>query len=142
MELSDQFLTAFLTTCLTLLGGCGILLITELLVKPYVEYRRIIGQIAFKLVLNANIIASAPPQMERDIAIAEELRKLAARLRASIASFPEPVRQGRRFLPVNDILEASRCLIGLSNAMLNENKDYDFIAKNLEGVERLLKIPI
>jgi hypothetical protein len=76
--------------------------------------------------------------MERDIAIANELRELAAQLRASIARFPESAR----FLPVNDILEASRCLIGLSNAMLTEKKDHDFILKSLEGVERLLKIPI
>jgi hypothetical protein len=94
MELSDQILTAFYTACLTLVGGCGLLLVTELLVKPYVEYRRIIGEVAYKLVLNANIIASASPKMERDIVIAQELRELAARLRASIASFPEPVRQG------------------------------------------------
>ena len=81
--------------------------------------------------------------MERDIVIAQELRELAARLRASIASFPGPMPRGRRFfLPVDNILEASRCLIGLSNAVLNENKDYDFILKNLQGIEPLLKIPI
>ena len=134
-----EILFAFLTAGLTLLGGCGLLLVTELLVKPYVEYRRTIGEVTFKLVCKANIIGSAPPEMGRDIVIAGELRELAARLRASIASFPAPMR---RFLPVNNILEASRCLIGLSNSMLNEKKDYNFIAKNLEGVERLLKIPI
>ena len=77
---------------------------------------RTIGEVTFKLVYKANIISSAPPEMERDIVIAEELRELAARLRAAIASFPTPMR---RFLPVNDILEASRCLIGLSNALFN-----------------------
>jgi hypothetical protein len=138
---ADPISTAILTACFAFFGGCGLLLVTELLVKPYVEHQQVIGEICYRLIFNENVIASASPEMTRDIPISKEVREMAARLRASVASFPPVVRWLPFIIRPDDVLEASRCLIGISNGMLTEQKDFEFIGKSLEKAKNLLRIP-
>jgi hypothetical protein len=79
--------------------------------------------------------------MARDIPISEEVREMASRLRASVASFPRFTRRLPLIIRPDDVLEASRCLIGISNGMLTEQKDFEFIGKSLEKAKNLLRIP-
>lgn len=76
--------------------------------------------------------------MARDIPISEEVREMASRLRASVASFPRFARRLPLIIRPEDVLEASRCLIGISNGML---ADFEFMRQNLEKAKELLKIP-
>ena len=145
----DTLFKIVVTACLTLLGGCALYLfaqtITELLVKPYLEYRRVLSDIIFKLVFYANIIKainSAPPELERDGRISLEMRELSARLRAAVTGLP-PLIQSVHLIPSHeDIKKAAECLIGVSNAMMSQDKDYVLINQDIQEAARLLRIDV
>jgi hypothetical protein len=85
---------AVLTAALTLIGGSVLFLfsqlITEGVIKPYIEYRRLLADITYTLVYRGNIIVSAPAGSMPDehSEVSAKLRQLAAQLRSSITALP------------------------------------------------------
>src|ERR1700732_2683468 len=83
-----------LTAVLILVVGGVLLLasqfVAEGIIKPYVEYRKVLADISYSLIYYANIIVSAPASSKRDeqAEISERLRQLSARLRSAITALP------------------------------------------------------
>src|SRR5215469_14778679 len=82
------------TALLTLLAVGGLFLISQFaaegIVKPYVEYRKVLAEISYTLIYYANLIISTPAHSKRDEQgeISEKLRQLSARLRSAITALP------------------------------------------------------
>jgi hypothetical protein len=119
----NELLKIVLTACLTLLGGVMLLvfsqIFTRLLVDPFIEFRRLLGEIGHALVLysdcffNASATASTPKFEEGK----RQCRVLASRLRSFSNAVPcySFLARCHRVPRHEDVYEASACLIGLSN---------------------------
>jgi len=138
-----------LTAALTLIGGCVLFLfsqvITEGVIKPYIEYRKILADITYTLVYHGNIIVSAPAGSQPDAhtEISAKLRELSARLRSSITALPfhSLLRALRLIPPQGRILDAAGRLIRISNRLLEtKDKKHDEIFKDMAAVGLLLSI--
>src|SRR6266487_5959750 len=146
----SQLFQIFLTASLTLIGGCLLYLfsqtITELLIKPYLNYRQVLANITFKLILYANLIMSARPQDKPDehLRISAVLREMSARLRSSVTALPMPrLLRCLRLIPrEHNIQEAASLLIRISNCLLDANKKYDMIYQDVRAIGPLLKIDV
>lgn len=95
-------------------------LFSKALLEPAIEARRVRGQIAYALVLYADVYSNpggnkAEPMVEAS----KELRRLASELLARTYSVPGyGFFEALRFLPkIADVEAASRDLIGLSNSV-------------------------
>ena len=133
-----------LTACATLIGGVLLMVATQIftrcVVDPLIEFRRLIGEVAYTLILhakwlfNTNATADRPEfQQARD-----DCRRLASRLHSlstavplygffvDLGAVPERVK----------VDEAAKALIGLSNTRPDTpaghvQKHYDTISKAL-----------
>jgi hypothetical protein len=161
MTLSDQILIAFFTACLTLLGGCGLLLLSELFVRPYVAYKSVLGEVTFKLIFYANYISSSLPNADtlkpdadpakveayfaKHLEASNAIREMAARLRAALVAypFPELVHKLRLIPSPKDIDDAAGLLILISTETMNSyNKDFAIIRDAYAQVAKKLGIPV
>ena len=138
--------TEFITAGLTIIGGiiifAGGQLINEFVIKPIVSLKQEIGKIAFALTFHANMYTS--PNL-RGLSIdvdkhncANELRKRASHLRATINAVPDFAVKFFRLPSKFNIFKASDNLIFLSNSTF----DGDALAnqRKREETEKLLKI--
>ena len=150
----EQLFQIVLTACLTLLGG-GVLYVfsqflSELIIKPYIEFRRVLSEITFRIILYLNLIVSGHPDDDFDQhqRISRKVRELSARLRASVTSLPIPflipsLLRGLGLIPCEkQIQEASSLLIRISNDMLRRDKNYDRIYEDLSKIGSLLRIDV
>ena len=83
-----------ITAFLTLIAVGALFLVSQVvaegIIKPYVEYRKVLADISYTLIYYAHIIISEPASWKRDeqAEISERLRQLSARLRAAITGLP------------------------------------------------------
>ena len=135
-----------------ILVGAGLLFLTsqfvaEGMVKPYVEYRKVLADISYTLIYYANLIVSAPAHSKRDeqVEISERLRQISARLRSAITALPfhELMRLFRLIPPQDRIHDAAARLIRMSNLLLEtEQKRHDEIRQDMAAIGSLLQIDV
>ena len=135
-----------------ILVGAGLLFLVsqfaaEGIIKPYVEYRKVLADISYTLIYYANIIVSAPAHSKRDeqAEISERLRQLSARLRSAITALPfhELMRLFRLVPPQERIQDAAARLIRMSNLLLEtEQKRHDEIRQDMAAIGALLQIDV
>jgi len=139
------------TTFLILIGVCVLLLISQLasegIIKPYVEYRKVLADITYTLIYHANIIVSAPAGSKREehAEISERLRQLSARLRSAITALPfhELMRLFQLVPRQEHIHDAAARLIRMSNLLLEtEQKRHDEIRQDMAAIGALLQIDV
>jgi hypothetical protein len=142
---------AILTSVLTLFGACLLFLLSQFIaegiIKPYVEYRKVLADITYTLIYHANIIVSAPAGSKREehAEISEKLRQLSARLRASITALPfqDLLRLLQLIPPQSSIQDAAGRLIRISNRLLQtEEKKHDEICQEMNAIGAILDIDV
>jgi hypothetical protein len=140
-----------LTAVLTLIGVFGAFLVSQLasegIIKPYVEYRKVLAEISYMLIYFAHIIISEPASWKRDeqAEISERLRQLSARLRSAITALPfQGLMRLFQLVPPQDrIQDAANRLIRMSNLLLEtEQKRHDEIRQDMAAIGVLLQIDV
>jgi|SRR5215212_4524461 len=111
-----------LTAGLTVFGGAVVLVVGQIIqrfyLEPIQEQRKIIGEIAYALIYDANVVRELFDE-ERANETATRLRRLASSLRATVRTIPSYgffSRQGW-VPPADNVMRASRELIGWSNGL-------------------------
>jgi hypothetical protein len=135
---------AVLTACVTLAGGVLLLILTQVVtrfvVDPLLDFRRLLGEVAFTLILNAkylhhpSLAGNSPGFQEAK----EQCRTLASRLHAFSAAVPLYSTMARIGLvpKYGSVYDAAAQLVGLSNTEVNDpaalvRERYDRISKLL-----------
>jgi hypothetical protein len=140
-----------ITAFLTLLAVGALFLVSQFvaegIIKPYVEYRKVLADISYTLIYYAHIIISEPASWKRDeqAEISERLRQLSARLRAAITALPfhELMRLFQLVPPQDRIHDAASRLIRMSNLLLEtEQKRHDEIRQDMAAIGALLQIDV
>jgi hypothetical protein len=140
-----------ITAFLTLIAVGALFLVSQFvaegIIKPYVEYRKVLADISYTLIYYAHIIISEPASWKRDeqAEISERLRQLSARLRAAITALPfhELMRLFQLVLPQDRIQDAAARLIRMSNLLLEtEQKRHDEIRQDMAAIGSLLQIDV
>ena len=142
---------AVLTATLTLIGAGFLFLfsqfISEGIIKPYVEYRKVLAEITYTLIYHANVIASTPAGAKRDEQVERsgKLRSLSAQLRSAITALPfqDLLRLLQLIPPQQRIYDAAGRLIRISIRLLDvEQKKHDEIYRDMNAVGELLQIDV
>ena len=120
---------------------------SEGVIKPYVEYRKVLADISFTLIYYANLIVSTPAHSKREeqAEISERLRQLSARLRSAITALPfHQLMRMLRLVPSEETIhDAASRLIRMSNLLLEtEQKRHDEIRQDMAAIGSLLKIDV
>jgi hypothetical protein len=140
-----------ITAFLTLIAVGALFLVSQFvaegIIKPYVEYRKVLADISYTLIYYAHIIISEPASWKRDeqAEISERLRQLSARLRAAITALPfhELMRLFQLVPPQDRIHDAAARLIRMSNLLLEtEQKRHDEIRQDMAAIGSLLQIDV
>lgn len=140
-----------LTAALTLIAVFLVLLVSQLasegIIKPYVEYRKVLADVSYTLIYYANIIVTTPAGSKRDeqTEISERLRQLSARLRSAITALPfhELMRLFQLVPPQDRIYDAAARLVRISNLLLEtEQKRHDEIRQDMAAIGTLLQIDV
>lgn len=140
-----------LSTVLIFIGIAVVLFLSQLasegIIKPYVEYRKVLSDISYTLIYYANLIVSTPAHSKRDeqVEISERLRQLSARLRSAITALPfhELMRLFQLVPPQERIQDAANRLIRMSNLLLEtEQKRHDEIRQDMAAIGQLLQIDV
>jgi hypothetical protein len=140
-----------LTATLTLIVVFVFLLVSQLagegIIKPYLEYRKVLADISYTLIYYAYLIVSAPAGSKREeqAEISERLRQLSARLRSAITGLPfhELMRIFHLIPPQERIQDAAARLIRMSNMLLETGqKRRDDIRQDMAAVGVLLQIDV
>jgi hypothetical protein len=139
-----------LTAALILIVVAFLLLVSQLaseIIKPYVEYRKVLAEISYTLIYFANLIIVAPAHSKRDeqAEISERLRQLSARLRSAITALPfhELMRLFQLVPPQERIQDAANRLVRMSNLLLEtEQKRHDEIRQDMAAIGALLQIDV
>jgi hypothetical protein len=139
-------------TAILILIGAGVLLlasqfVAEGVIKPYVEYRKVLAEVSYTLIYYSNIIVSAPAQSKREeqAEISDRLRQLSARLRSAITALPFQELMGWLQLvpPRQRIQDAAARLVRISNLLLEtEQKRHDEIRHDIAAIGALLQIDV
>ena len=122
-------------------------LASEGIIKPYVEYRKVLAELSYTLIYYANLIIAAPAHSKRDeqAEISERLRQLSARLRSAITALPfhELMRLFQLIPPQERIQDAANRLVRMSNLLLEtEQKRHDEIRQDMAAIGALLQIDV
>jgi hypothetical protein len=135
-----------LTACLTLGGGVVLLIITQIftrfVVDPLVDFRRLLGEVAYTLILNSNLLfnASQTAGTSEFQEARQECRTLASRLHAFSAAVPLYHSLSRiGLVPCHGyVYDAAAQLIGLSNTTATTPPD--IVRQRYERISKLLRI--
>jgi hypothetical protein len=140
-------ITAFVT--LLVVGALFLVsqFVAEGVIKPYVEYRKVLAEISYNLIYFAHIIVSEPATWKRDeqAEISERLRQLSARLRAAVTALPfQDLMRAFRLIPGQDtVYDAAARLVRMSNLLLEvEHKRHDEIRQDMAAIGSLLQIDV
>jgi hypothetical protein len=140
-----------LTTFLILICVAVLLFVSQLaseaIIKPYVEYRKVLSEISYTLIYYAPLIVTASVHSKRDeqVEISEKLRQLSARLRSAITALPfHELKRLLQLVPPQDrIQDAAARLIRMSNLLLEtEQKRHDEIRQDMAAIGALLQIDV
>lgn len=139
--------TAFLT--LLVVGALFLVsqFVAEGVIKPYIEYRKVLADISYTLIYFAHIIISEPASWKRDeqAEISERLRQLSARLRSAITALPfhDLMRLFRLIPPQDRIYDAAARLVRMSNLLREtEQKRHDEIRQDMAAIGSVLQIDV
>jgi hypothetical protein len=135
-----------LTACVTLGGGVFLLIATQVLtrfvVDPLVDFRRLLGEVAYTLILNAHYFHNAAgmgggPEFEE---AKRQCRALASRLHAFSAAVPlYGTLACIGLVPAQtSVYDAAAQLVGLSNSTVADS--LDFIRERYDRISKLLGI--
>jgi len=134
-----------LTAGLTVFGGAVVLVVGQIVqrfyLEPIQEQRRIIGEIAYALIYDANVVRGLFVE-ERVKDTVTRLRRLASSLRATVRTIPSYgffARQGW-VPPADNVMRASTHLIGWSNGL--SERDGGMNRQRREHIARELDIRI
>jgi hypothetical protein len=139
------------TTFLILIGVAVLLFVSQLasegIIKPYVEYRKVLAEISYTLIYYAFLIVSAPAHSKRDeqAEISERLRQLSARLRSAVTALPfHELMRLLQLVPAQErIQDAAARLVRMSNLLLEtEQKRHDEIRQDMAAIGALLQIDV
>ena len=144
----NDVLKIVLPSCLTLIGGVTLLVIgqviTRFIVDPLLDFRRLLGKIAYTLILYEKFLINVPttattPQFSE---AKEKCRVLASRLFAVSAAVPfyEYLAANECVPPLDDVYAAGGHLIGLSNS--TERTTPHEVNLHYQGIAKLLRIRI
>ena len=140
-----------ITALLTLIVVGVLFLVSQFaaegIIKPYVEYRKVLADISFTLIYYGSLIVSTPAHSKRDeqSEISERLRQLSARLRSAITALPfHDLMRMLRLIPSQDtVYDAATRLVRMSNLLLEtEQKRHDEIRQDMATIGLLLKIDV
>jgi hypothetical protein len=140
-----------ITAFVTLIVVAALFLVSQFvaegIIKPYVEYRKVLSDISYNLIYFAHIIISEPAHWKRDeqAEISERLRQLSARLRAAITALPfhDMMRALRLIPPQERIYDAAARLVRMSNLLLEvEHKRHDEIRQDMAAIGSVLQIDV
>lgn len=139
-------ITAFVT--LIIVGGLFLVsqFVVEGVIKPYVEYRKVLAEISYTLIYYAHLIISEPAHSKRDeqAETSERLQQLSARLRSAITALPfQELMRSLRLVPAQDrIHEAANRLVRMSNLLLEMDKRHDEIRQDMAAIGSVLQIDV
>jgi hypothetical protein len=149
-------LTVFITVLSGVLTYVAGQIVVKLVIEPVQDTRRTIGQISHALIERANVISNPGVPTEEIIwETAQHLRRLSSQLQSHLYLVPAYTTTAKVFrLPTKDnLLLASKCLIGLSNSVhratervYEQNagrveKICDALAIYIPDDERISKVP-
>jgi hypothetical protein len=132
----------------TLAGGVILLIVTQILtrfvVDPLVEFRRLLGEVAYTLILNSHLLynpnatANTPEFQEAR----RQCRALASRLHAFSAAVPlYDVLARIGLVPARvHVYDAAKHLIGLSNTTATHPPSV--VDQNYQRISQLLRIRV
>jgi hypothetical protein len=137
-----------LTAAATLFGGCLLYFLThvisDLVIKPYIEFRKLLGEISYNLVYYANVLTNPPDTAgeERFREATDTIRRLSASLRAAAAGLPEyRLLAITRSVPSRKTIHtAGGLLIRISNS--GNVRDKVMVHDDIKEVGHLLKIDV
>ena len=140
----DKWPEAIITASVTLFGGVLLMVATQIftrfVVDPLIEFRRLIGEVAYTLILHSKWLFNANATADRAEfqQAKDDCRTLASRLRSLSAAVPlYRLFVDLRAIPERSkVDEAAKSLIGLSNTGEDipahvTQKRYDTISKAL-----------
>jgi len=144
----DKLYGALITACFTLTGGVLLMVSTQIftrcVIDPLVEFRRLIGEVAYTLILHAqwlcnpNAAADRPEFQQAKV----ECRRLASRLHSLAAAVP----LYGLFVDLGVVPErtevdgAAQALIGLSN--MGEDTPREIVQKHYDRISKCLHIRV
>ncbi len=137
-----------LTACVTLAGGVILLIVTQVItrfiVDPLIDFRRLLGEVAYSLILNSNLLynANATANTPEFQEARRQCRALASRLHAFSAAVPlYDILARIRLVPARThVYDAARHLIGLSNTAANH--PVNVVDQNYQRISQLLRIRV
>jgi len=144
----DELFKSVFTASLTLFGGVLLLVVTQIftrfVVDPLVDFRRLLGEVAYTLIFNANFLCNPAttantPQLSD---ATKQCRALASRLHAVSAAVPlYDFLAGIGLVPpLSDVYAAAGHLIGLSNTTAITTPDD--VKQHYESIGKLLRIRV
>lgn len=130
----------------TILVGVSIFVTGQIVIKfiidPIHEFRKLLGEIKYELIFHAQAIQTPMGTREREDEASNVLRKLSCHLLSR--TFAIPFYRGisllmPKFLPPKEnINDASKWLIGLSNSVHSKNRSDNY--KKVNRIEKMLNI--
>jgi hypothetical protein len=137
-----------LTACFTLGGGVVLLVVSQIftrfVVDPLIDFRRLLGEVSYTLILNAQFLfnASATASNPKFQQATEQCRVLASRLHAFSAAVPlYRLLSHIRLVPcLGYVYDAAKMLIGLSNT--NATTPPGVVQQMYDSISKLLGIRV
>ena len=121
-------------------GAVGVLL-TNFVLKPYLEYRKLLHVISYTLIFHTGLIRSTKFSEAREdhVKVLNEIRGLAVKLRLS----RNAALQELDLMPSNNNLkEAAGLMFRVSGRMYQETKPIEELTADIKRIGQLLKIDI
>jgi hypothetical protein len=141
-----------LTACSTLIGGVLLLVATQVIMRfiadPLVDFRRLLGEIAYTLILKSNLLFNLPAlakteEFQKAFQEAkDDCRKLASRLHAFSAAVPlyNLLTDLGAVPQLTNVYKAAGHLIGLSN--MREDTAPEEVQKHYDAISKFLRIRV
>ncbi len=136
--------TIYMEIFATVLSGVTIFvvgqIIQQLIIEPYLQYKKVVGEIDNKLKFYSNIMTNGGLKQELVIEVIDALRQLSCDLESSYKMMLVRIGPSKE-----DISKAATCLIFLSNSTGINNNQYsdigvDKITETEDKVRKILGI--
>jgi hypothetical protein len=133
--------TAILSILIPLFAGAVGVLATNFLLKPYLEYRKLLNKISYILIFHAGVIRSGKfsDGPSEHVKVLTKIRSLAVKLRLC----RNHALQKLGLMASNsDLKEASGLMFRISGRMYQEEKPTEELTRDINEIGRLLKIDV
>lgn len=140
-DLAKILLTAAATAFAGMIVFVASQLLGKLVIEPIQDFKKLLGEIRYALVFHEQAALTPGGKTEKEDEAATAFRKLACDLRSKISAVPlydRWARMSEGFLPKRqDVIDASVCLMGLSNTVHSANR-FESNPARISKIERLL----